>query len=86
MPRAIVLENGRLRQLRDNGSLTGVQRFTQGENISFTTNSVTGRITISAAAGSGGGGTSTSSGNIDGGVPNSIYGGVTIIDGGGVSG
>lgn len=84
MLRPIVLENGNLRQLRDNEQLSGVQRFTQGDNITFTTNPVTGRITISATGGSGGSG--SGSGNLDGGGPGSVYGGLPVIDGGGVSG
>jgi hypothetical protein len=77
--RPLVIENGRIRQLRDTDTLTGVQRFIEGENVTFAVNPVNGTTSISASGG-GSGGVSY----IDGGLPSSNYGGIANIDGGGV--
>lgn len=77
--RPLVIENGKIRELRNSEILTGVQHFIEGENVTFAVNPSTGTTSISASGGGSGGVT-----YLDGGTPSSNYGGIPNIDGGGV--
>jgi hypothetical protein len=80
--RPLVIDEGKIRQLRDSELLTGVQHFIEGTNIAFAHNNITGTTTISATGG--GGGDTGGVIYIDGGSPSSGYGGIPNIDGGGI--
>jgi hypothetical protein len=62
--RPLVIDEGKIRQLRDSELLTGVQYFTEGQSIVFTPDTTSGNIIIS---------TTVSTNSIDGGSPSSTY-------------